>query len=97
MSCCDEHINCGEVVDAGCVTIDTVRFPQWSDNHKKKCVTLHDIISELYKTVTDIRESIDISDVGDVCKDCIDYGVNEKSELTVGRVLYALEQKVCNG
>ncbi len=48
---------------------------------KRVCQFLEDVLSDLYKQVTAIREAIDLKELGDQCKSCIDYGVNNCYEL----------------
>ena len=64
--------------------------------NSKQCVTLEDVIEDIYDVLTDIRKSIDLKDLGAYCKECIDYGAEDKEDLTVNRVLYALERKICS-
>ena len=96
-NCCEPnpHATCGSDVDAKCVMLHDVNPPQWSKHHREKCQSLELLIQELYDSVTEIRESIDVSDLGFRCDSCLDYGISAANELTVGRVLYGLENKVC--
>lgn len=92
--CCGKHNNCADSTPASCIPVET-DFPQWSELFGKECVSLEDVLSDLYKQVTVIREAIDLKELGDQCKSCIDYGVNNSSELTVNRVLKVFERKIC--
>jgi hypothetical protein len=86
---------CGEDVDARCVIMQGVNPPQWSKYHREDCLSLELLIQELYAAVTEIKESIDVSDLGFQCDSCLDYGVSDLKDLTVGRILFAMSQKVC--
>jgi hypothetical protein len=49
-----------------------------------------DVIEEIYEELTRIREAIDVRDLGESC-------VKVSGDKTVAKVLYALEDKICNG
>ena len=96
-NCCESspHRACGADVEAGCVTLQGMNPPQWSKYHRDRCLSLELVIQELYDAVTEIKDSIDVSDLGFQCDSCLDYGVSDSDKLTVGRILYAMEQKLC--
>ena len=93
--CCGKHNNCAESIDSNCIALE-MEVPQWSGLNSKQCVTLEDVIEDIYDVLTEIRKSIDLKDLGAYCKECIDYGVEDREDLTVNRVLYALERKICS-
>lgn len=55
-----------------------------------ECVMISDVIEEIYEELTRIREAIDVRDLGESC-------VKVSGDKTVAKVLYALEDKICNG
>jgi hypothetical protein len=66
-------------------------LPEWS-KHKDsdEFVMISDVIEEIYEELTRIREAIDVRDLGESC-------VKVSGDKTVAKVLYALEDKICNG
>ena len=96
-NCCDsgQHEKCGKDVDAGCVVVEGINPPAWSKHHRERCLSIGEILQDLYDAVSEIKDAIDVTELGTQCETCLDYGVSDKKELTVGRVLYAMENKVC--
>lgn len=48
------------------------------------------MIEEIYDELTRIMEAIDVRDLGESC-------VKVSGDKTVAKVIYALEDKICNG
>lgn len=88
--------NCAGKQWATCVHYEG-EIPEWSDidKCKKPCVTVQEVLEDMYKEITRIRESIDTSELA---RDfhCIDYDIPEDGKIKVGQALYALESKVCS-
>jgi hypothetical protein len=51
---------------------------------------ISDVIEEIYDELTRIREAIDVRDLGESC-------VKINGDKTVAKILYAIEDKICNG
>ena len=68
-----------------------IYLPEWS-KHKDsdECVMISDVIEEIYDELTRIREAIDVRDLGESC-------VKVSGDKTVAKILYAIEDKICNG
>ncbi len=52
-------------------------------------VKISDVIEEIYDELTRIREAIDVRDLGESC-------VKINGDKTVAKILYAIEDKICN-
>lgn len=98
MDCsCDPKYNCSSKTGAGCVHY-LGELPEWSSlvQCPHDCVLLSDVIEDIYKELTRIRESIDTSNMNRDSH-CIDYGSIKNGELTVKQILFALESRICRG
>ena len=58
--------------------------------HPTEYVKISDVIEEIYDELTRIREAIDVRDLGESC-------VKINGDKTVAKILYAIEDKICNG
>jgi hypothetical protein len=48
------------------------------------------VIEEIYDELTRVREAIDVRDLGESC-------VKINGDKTVAKILYTIEDKICNG
>ena len=82
--------NCSHITPSTCVPYEG-DLPEWS-KHKDsdECVMISDVIEEIYDELTRIREAIDVRDRGESC-------VKVSGDKTVAKILYAIEDKICNG
>ena len=66
-------------------------LPEWAKyKDSDECVMVSDVIEEIYEELTRIREAIDVRDLGESC-------VKINGDKTVSKILYAIEDKICNG
>lgn len=80
--------NCSHVVPGACVPYEG-DIPEWSElSERRECVTVGEVLEDIYKTLTEIREAIDMRDLGNDC-------LSVDGDKTVARILFALENKVC--
>lgn len=92
MGCGDKLKNtCGVKYNARCVYYDLV-IPEWSDLHDQDCVTLEETTEDIYNTLDDIKEDLDLSDLGN---NCIDYEEEEVGNIKPKEAFLALETKIC--
>lgn len=82
--------SCLHITPSTCVPYEG-DLPEWS-KHKDsdECVMISDVIEEIYDELTRIREAIDVRDLGESC-------VKVSGDKTVAKILYAIEDKICNG
>lgn len=60
----------------------------------KECITIEETTEELYEAVQEIKDSIDLSELG---KDCLDYSeFQQGKELQVSEVLMTFENEICD-
>lgn len=82
--------SCSHIIPSACVPYEG-DLPEWSKyKGSDECVMISDVIGEIYEELTRIREAIDVRGLGDSC-------VKVSGDKTVAKVLYALEDKICNG
>ena len=81
---------CGNKQKAVCVYYDT-ELPDFSPLKKETCVTVEEVIEDLYKLIKELRDNNDLSSLG---TSCVKYGV-DKSKLTPKLVLAELEKEIC--
>lgn len=80
--------NCSHVVPGACVPYEG-EIPDWSDlSSHKGCVTVGEVLEDMYKTLTEIRNAIDVRDIGNDC-------VLVDGEKTIAKAVYALESMIC--
>lgn len=81
--------NCSHVVPGACVPYEG-EIPEWSElSERRECVTVGEVLEDIYKAITEIREAIDVRDIGDDC-------VAIDGDKTIAKAFYALESKVCS-
>ena len=82
--------NCSHITPSTCVPYEG-DLPEWSKyKDSDECVMISDVIEEIYDELTRIREAIDVRDLGESC-------VKINGDKTVSKILYAIEDKICNG
>src|SRR5690606_13744263 len=59
---------------------------------EEDCVTLEDTTSEIYNLIKDIREQLDLSDLGG---DCLTYTLDSENRIVVKNALLKIEEKYC--
>ncbi len=59
---------------------------------EEDCVTLEDTTFEVYNLIKDIREQLDLSDLGD---DCLTYTLDSENRIVVKNALLKIEEKYC--
>lgn len=75
---------------AVCVYYDT-ELPDFSSLKSETCVTVEEVIDDLYKLIKRLREDNDLSSLGG---SCIRYGV-DNTKLTPKLVFAELEKEIC--
>lgn len=83
---------CGERLYATCVFYQT-DLPEWSELLNQNCVTIEETTEELYNQLTDIRDSLDTSNLGE---NCLTYPTNEIDNIRQQDVNITFEQEICN-
>ena len=72
-TCNNRKYSCGEKISSICTIYDG-ELPEWSELNDEICVTIEETTEELYNQVTDIKESLDTSNLGG---SCLQYPNNE--------------------
>lgn len=80
---------CGSTMKAACVDYET-ELPEFSGI--SDCADIEQTTTELYELVGDIREQIDLSELGE---QCLDYVLDEDDKIVVKNVLLAYETEIC--
>lgn len=91
-SCRDNKLkyNCGTRHNARCVSYDG-NLPEFSE--LEDCVTIEETTEELYDNLQEIKDSIDLSELG---KKCINYSDYKKDkDLKVKEAFLAIENQIC--
>lgn len=83
--------SCGKREYAECVFYERV-LPEWSDLEADSCVTTADTTEELYDEVSDIREQLDVSNLGN----CFEYDKDSFGETGQREVNKTFESKICD-
>lgn len=79
---------CSHVVPAVCVPYEG-EVPDWSElSERRDCIMVGEVLEDIYKEITRIREAIDVRDLGNDC-------LSLDGDKTIAKVVYALENKVC--
>lgn len=80
--------NCSHVVPGACVPYEG-EIPEWSElSERRECVTVGEVLEDIYKAITEIRDAIDMRDLGNDC-------LSVDGDKTVAKILFALENKIC--
>jgi hypothetical protein len=85
--CGKQSLECGDKVYAPCVYVE-IDFPLFSEYNEEECVTLDEVLIELYEEVEQIKEDIDI--IG--FQSCLNYGSTEK---TIPNITQKHEDEIC--
>lgn len=94
MGCRDNKLkyNCGSLKQNARCTFyegDLAEFSELED-----CITIEETTEELYETVQEIKDSLDLSELG---KDCLDYTeFQQGKELKISEVLMTFENEICD-
>ena len=84
--CNKPTLECGDKVYAPCVYVE-IDFPIFSIFHEEECVTLDEVVEELYKEVDEIKEAINIESFNS----CLEY-----EEKTIPIILQKHEDEICD-
>lgn len=89
---CNKKISntCGTKNYAPCVYYE-LELPDFT-SIEDECVTLEDTTSEIYTLIKDIREQLDLSELGE---DCLTYTLDSESRIVVKNALLKIEEKYC--
>ena len=79
---------CGSIVFAGCTSYET-DLPEFSE---LECPSIEETTEELYNLVGEIKEEIDLKDLGDKC---LEYVETEEGKIIVKNVLLKFEDEIC--
>lgn len=82
--------NCSHITPSTCVPYEGDLPERSKYKDSGECVMISDVIEEIYEELIRIREAIDVLDLGESC-------VKVNGDKTVAKILYALEDKICNG
>lgn len=94
MACGSKKIKytCGQKQFAVCTYYET-DVPEWSSLLEEDCVVIEETTEELYNEVTDIKDSLDNSELGD---DCLDYPTQSDGSILQKDVNLVHEENICN-
>lgn len=79
---------CGSIVFADCTSYET-DLPEFSE---LECPSIEETTEELYNLVGEIKEEIDLKDLGDKC---LEYVETEEGKIIVKNVLLKQEDEIC--
>ncbi len=79
---------CGSIVFADCTSYQT-DLPEFSE---LECPSIEETTEELYNLVGEIKEEIDLKDLGDKC---LEYVETEEGKIIVKNVLLKHEDEIC--
>ena len=65
-TCNNRKYSCGEKISSIC-TMYEGELPNWSELNNELCVTIEETTEELYKQVSEIKENLDTSNLGEAC------------------------------
>lgn len=94
MGCRDNKLkyNCGSSKQNARCTFYEGDLPEFSK--LEDCVTIEETTEEIYEKVQEIKDSLDLSDLG---KDCLDYSeFQQGKELQINEVLMTFENEICD-
>ena len=80
---------CGTTNYATCISYESV-LPEFSE--LTDCVDLDQTTTELYSLVGEIKEEIDLSELGNKC---LEYVETDEGKIVVKNVLLKFEEKIC--
>jgi hypothetical protein len=91
MSNCNNRVKqtCGSINYATCISYET-ELPTFSE--LGGCVSIEETTEELYNLVGEIKEEIDLSELGEKC---LEYITDENNKVVVKNVLLKFEEKIC--
>lgn len=81
---------CGTKNYAPCIYYE-LDLPDFS-RIEKDCISLEDTTSEIYDFIKDIKEQLDLSDLGN---DCLSYTLDSEDRVVVKNALKKIEEKYC--
>lgn len=65
-TCNNRKYSCGDKMSSIC-TMYEGELPNWSELNNELCVTIEETTEELYKQVSEIKENLDTSNLGEAC------------------------------
>ena len=75
-TCNNRKYSCGDKMSSIC-TMYEGELPNWSELNNELCVTIEETTEELYKQVSEIKEDLDTSNLGEAC---LQYPNNENTK-----------------
>ena len=89
-ACNNRKYSCGEKISSIC-TMYEGELPNWSELNEEICATIEETTEELYNEVSDIKESLDTSNLGGAC---LQYPNNEKIKQKDANLVF--EKNICD-
>lgn len=88
--------NCGKKIYAPCVYFEG-DLPLWSSLTQEMCVTIHENIVEFYQAITDLKNTLDVSNI---TSDCVNFPIgdineNEPIKVLLSSIVNRLEELSC--
>lgn len=65
-TCNNRKYSCGDKISSICTIYDG-GLPTWSELNDELCVTIEETTEELYEQVSEIKENLDTSNLGEAC------------------------------
>lgn len=92
MKDCNKKISntCGTKNYAPCIYYE-LELPDFS-SIEDECVTIEDTTSDIYDLIKDIREQLDLSELGE---NCLTYTLDINNKIVVKNALLEIEEKYC--
>ncbi|MCA9749280.1 MAG: hypothetical protein KC414_09245 [Romboutsia sp.] len=82
---------CGKKIQAVCTYYESY-IPESSELHDSDCKTIEETTEDLYHITEDIKDNINLEDLG---SDCLDYEEEEVGKIKVREVLKKHEEEIC--
>lgn len=82
---------CGPKKNSLCVEYTGI-VPEGSELHEEGCLTVHEVIEDLYNSFEEVKEQIELGDISD---DCIDYDEAENGNVTLTELVKKHHDLLC--
>ena len=89
-TCNNRKYSCGEKISSICTIYDG-ELPVWSELNNELCATIEETTDEVYNQVSEIKESLDTSNLGGAC---LQYPNNENIKQKDANLVF--EKNICD-
>ena len=89
-TCNNRKYSCGDKISSICTIYDG-GLPIWSELNDELCVTIEETTEELYEQVSEIKENLDTSNLGEAC---LQYPNNENIKQKDANLVF--EKTLCD-